>query len=51
MPMPHEPDITVDIPAQTITRFIDGSRAIDKANGAKLAKYFHVSPDLLLPAG
>jgi plasmid maintenance system antidote protein VapI len=34
-----------------ITRFIDGSRAIDKANGAKLAKYFHVSPDLLLPAG
>jgi HTH-type transcriptional regulator/antitoxin HigA len=39
------------IPAQTITRFIDGSRAIDKANGAKLAKYFHVSPDLLLPAG
>ena len=39
------------ISAQLVTRFVDGSRAIDKASGAKLAKYFHVSPDLLLPAG
>jgi antitoxin component HigA of HigAB toxin-antitoxin module len=37
------------IPAQTIARFIDGSRAIDEASRVKLAKYFHVSPDLLLP--
>ena len=39
------------ISAQTITTFIDGSRAIDKASGAKLASIFYVSPDLLLPAG
>ena len=38
------------IPAQTIARFIDGSRAIDEASRAKLAKYFHVSPDLFLAA-
>jgi plasmid maintenance system antidote protein VapI len=40
----------IGLPAQTIARFIDGSRTIRKASRAKLAKYFHVSPDLFLPA-
>ncbi|MCY2988220.1 MAG: helix-turn-helix domain-containing protein [Planctomycetota bacterium] len=35
-------------PTQTITHFVNGSRAICKASRAKLAKYFHVSPDLFL---
>lgn len=38
------------IPTQAITRFIDGSQAINATSRAKLAKYFHVSPDLFLPA-
>ena len=37
------------LPPQTITDFINGSRVIRKALRAKLAKYFHVSPDLFLP--
>ena len=37
------------IPAQTIARYVDGSRAIRKASRAKLAQYFRVSPDLFLP--
>ena len=38
------------IPAPLVTRFIDGSQPIDEASRAKLAKYFHVSQDLFLPA-
>ena len=38
------------ISAQLVTQFIDGSRPIDEASRAKLAQYFHVSQDLLLPA-
>lgn len=38
------------VSAQTVTRFIDGSRPLDDASRAKLAKYFHVSQDLFLPA-
>jgi HTH-type transcriptional regulator/antitoxin HigA len=38
------------IPRQTITHIVNGSRAVSKANRAKLAKYFHASPDLFLPA-
>jgi len=38
------------IPRQTITHIVNGSRAVSKANRAKLARYFHVSPDLFLPA-
>jgi HTH-type transcriptional regulator/antitoxin HigA len=36
------------IPRQTITHIVSGSRAVSKANRAKLAKYFRVSPDLFL---
>lgn len=38
------------IPRQTITHIVNGSRTVSKANRAKLARYFHVSPDLFLPA-
>ena len=37
------------LPTQTITLFVNGSRGIRKTSRAKLAKYFHVSPDLFLP--
>jgi len=37
------------LPTQTISSFVNGSRAIRKANREKLAEYFHVSPDLFLP--
>jgi plasmid maintenance system antidote protein VapI len=38
------------ISTRLVTRFIDGSQPIDEASRAKLAKYFHVSQDLFLPA-
>lgn len=36
------------IPRQTITNIVNGTRGISKANRAKLAKYFGVSPELFL---
>jgi HTH-type transcriptional regulator / antitoxin HigA len=36
------------LPTRTITGFINGSQVIRKASRAKLARYFHVSPDLFL---
>jgi plasmid maintenance system antidote protein VapI len=37
------------IPASTIAQYVHGSRPIPNAGRAKLAGYFHVSPDLFLP--
>lgn len=47
---PAEVAAATGLPVQAITAFVNGSRAIRKASRLKLAKYFHVSPDLFLAA-
>lgn len=36
------------IPKRKLAKFLDGSQAIDATNRARLAKFFHVPPDLFL---